>query len=224
MRADSSKTSPYRVTVVSRRPLLRESLRAALSGEGLAATAIDTAHEASWDDLQVFRPAVAIVYAGNGEAPTAAQLTKRVLECAPATKVLVLSDSDDERALLDAFALGAHAFLTISASLADADRAVRSLVRSRANADPLTIDELTSPPASSLRVDDREEHRRPSGLTRRESDVLKLLAQGASTGEIATALAITPATVRRHVHNVLAKLGVHSRLEAVTLTRLPVAG
>jgi DNA-binding NarL/FixJ family response regulator len=56
-----------------------------------------------------------------------------------------------------------------------------------------------------------------SALTRREREVLRLLASGASTRAIASGLGISPATVRNHVHHILAKLGVHSRLEAVIL-------
>lgn len=57
----------------------------------------------------------------------------------------------------------------------------------------------------------------PVDLTHRERDVLRLLATGASTQSIAKKLFISPATARNHVHHLLAKLRVHSRLEAVTL-------
>lgn len=54
-----------------------------------------------------------------------------------------------------------------------------------------------------------------NGLTKREWEVLTLLAQGSSTKEMAAELTISPSTVRNHVQNVLNKLGVHSRLEAI---------
>lgn len=53
--------------------------------------------------------------------------------------------------------------------------------------------------------------------TRRELDVLALLAQGSPTGEIARRLQVAPATVRNHIQNLLLKLGAHSRAEAVVL-------
>jgi len=55
-----------------------------------------------------------------------------------------------------------------------------------------------------------------SGLTERERDILSLLAQGLSTRDIAQSLSISPSTARNHVQNILHKLHVHSRLEAVT--------
>lgn len=57
----------------------------------------------------------------------------------------------------------------------------------------------------------------PLDLTRRQREVLRLLASGASTRVLAKKLGISPATARNHIHQLLAKLGVHSRLEAVTL-------
>ena len=55
------------------------------------------------------------------------------------------------------------------------------------------------------------------GLTRRETEVLRLLGAGTPTNKIAVLLAVRPATVRAHIQKILSKLGVHSRLEAVTL-------
>jgi PAS domain S-box-containing protein len=54
-----------------------------------------------------------------------------------------------------------------------------------------------------------------NGLTARESQVLELLTHGLGTNEMAGQLTISPSTVRNHVQNVLSKLGVHSRLEAI---------
>jgi PAS domain S-box-containing protein len=54
----------------------------------------------------------------------------------------------------------------------------------------------------------------PADLTRRERDILRLMAAGASTRAMGEKLHVSPATVRNHVQHILAKLGVHSRLEA----------
>ncbi len=57
----------------------------------------------------------------------------------------------------------------------------------------------------------------PLSITAREREVLRLMAAGASTRAIAQKLFISPATARNHIHNILTKLEVHSRLEAVTV-------
>ena len=56
-----------------------------------------------------------------------------------------------------------------------------------------------------------------AGLTRRELEILQLLTKGASSASIAADLYISPKTVRTHTQNILKKLGVHSKLEAVAL-------
>jgi two-component system nitrate/nitrite response regulator NarL len=54
-------------------------------------------------------------------------------------------------------------------------------------------------------------------LTARETEILRALAGGEATGEIAEQLGISPLTVQSHVKSILAKLGVHSKIEAVTM-------
>ncbi len=61
--------------------------------------------------------------------------------------------------------------------------------------------------------------RNASGLTVRELDVLNLLADGLTNGEIAQRLWIAPGTVRRHLENIYEKLGVHTRTAAVAAAR-----
>jgi DNA-binding NarL/FixJ family response regulator len=60
-----------------------------------------------------------------------------------------------------------------------------------------------------------ETESRAKDLTDRELEVLSLLAQGSSTRDVAQALSISPSTARNHIQNILHKLNVHSRLEAV---------
>lgn len=76
-----------------------------------------------------------------------------------------------------------------------------------------TASKLSPPPAASHGNGARA--RSLPGVTAREREVVKLLAQGSSTAEIAAQLGITSRTARNHIQNVLGKLRVHSRLEAV---------
>ncbi|MFC7643041.1 response regulator transcription factor [Streptosporangium lutulentum] len=78
--------------------------------------------------------------------------------------------------------------------------------------------ETMTPPASSGRG--REQRQRkgdpPDGLTRRETEVLRLIAQGHSNAEISAVLFISEATVKTHINNLFAKIGVRDRAQAVT--------
>lgn len=88
----------------------------------------------------------------------------------------------------------------------------------------LTIREASAGPSGSLLVLDEErapsaERLRSLGLTRRQSEVLHLLARGRSTEEIAADLFISRQTVRKHLEHIYHRLGVHTREEAVSMAR-----
>jgi DNA-binding NarL/FixJ family response regulator len=78
----------------------------------------------------------------------------------------------------------------------------------------LVAERLQAPAAGT---EDDGGHTSLDALTPRERQILELLADGLDTREIAAKLVVSLATVRNHVQNILAKLGVHSRLEAVVL-------
>jgi DNA-binding NarL/FixJ family response regulator len=87
-----------------------------------------------------------------------------------------------------------HFFRDVTAS-----REIESLVRER-------LAQTSARPADGEEV--------PPELTRREREILRLLAGGANTRVMAERLHVSPATVRNHVQNIFGKLSVHSRLEA----------
>lgn len=78
------------------------------------------------------------------------------------------------------------------------------------------VQRLAHEPAPAARPAPERHTEDMATLTPRELDVLRLLAQAAGTRDMARKLHVSPATVRNHVQNLLRKLGVHSRLEAVT--------
>lgn len=129
----------------------------------------------------------------------------------PASKVLVLTSSEDSELAFTALEAGAHAFLLKSMSgreILDAIRRVRD-------------GEIVIPPAitqSILRV--VRQIRRPesspyTGLSERELDVLRALANGASNARLAELLSISVKTVKSHIGSILAKLNLTDRTEAV---------
>lgn len=136
-------------------------------------------------------------------------------ETSPDTQVLVLTCASDEKTLLRAVDLGASGYVAKSSPLCDLLSAIRQAAQG----------EIVFP--SSLlvgilkRLNRRNEGSSRSDefwekLTPREQEILERMAKGASATDIAEELNIAPLTVRTHIRNLIAKLGVHSRLEAVT--------
>lgn len=144
------------------------------------------------------------------------EATRRVKEASPATKVVVMTAHDDERLLVDAVEAGASGFL----GKGEAAGHVLSAVRMAADGEPL-IDRALLARLLPLVTREREQRREVEALfatlTDREWEILRLLAQGQRNDDIARSLYISPQTVQTHVRNVLGKLGVHSKLEAVAL-------
>jgi DNA-binding NarL/FixJ family response regulator len=136
----------------------------------------------------------------------------------PEVVVLMLTVSHEGGDLFESFRQGASGYLLKEMDPAKLPVAVRAAL----DGEVTLPRELTRPLVEEFRNGARARHpgRQPQGrpeLTRREWDVLELLGEGASTADIAKRLFLSRVTVRRHVSNILNKLGVSSREEAVRL-------
>ena len=144
------------------------------------------------------------------------EATARLLSTdgAPDTNILMLTTFDLEEYVYDALQAGASGFLLKDASPEELAAAVRIIARGDAVLSPAItkhlIRELTGRPR---RVDTS----RFDQLTDRESDVLRLMAQGFANAEIAEQLFISEATVKTHVSHVFSKLEVRDRSQAIVL-------
>jgi RNA polymerase sigma factor (sigma-70 family) len=135
------------------------------------------------------------------------EATRRIKEISPATKVVIMTAHDDERLLVDAVEAGASGFL-------GKDEAAKAAAEGEVLIDPATLTRLLHQVARE-REARRDALHLLESLTEREREILVLLAEGMRNDDIAQKLFISPQTVQTHVRNLLAKLGVHSKLEAV---------
>ncbi|HEY7136296.1 MAG TPA: response regulator transcription factor [Acidimicrobiia bacterium] len=144
-------------------------------------------------------PDVVVIGSGLPDG-TGPELTGRIRAALPGTAVVGLGLTDDDAERADALAAGASVFVWKGQPV----EALLDAIRFAATG--------ALPPAGMPAA-------RRSGpeLTGREREVLALLAEGLSTDEIVEHLVLSPHTVRNHIRSVLAKLGAHSRLEAVAV-------
>lgn len=144
------------------------------------------------------------------------EATRRLLAGASPPHVLMLTTFDHDEYLYDAVRAGASGFLLKNVSPSHLVHAVRTVAAGDALLDPaLTrklLDEFARRPSPGARAPERL-----SELTDRELDVLRLVARGLSNTEIAAELVLSPATVKTHVSNILSKLDLHDRVQAVVL-------
>ena len=133
----------------------------------------------------------------------------------PATKILMLTVSDDEEDLYEAVKAGANGYLLKEISVEEVAEAIRAVVQGQSLISPSMASKLlTEFNVLAKKAEERQQYPTPT-LTTRELEVLKLVAKGMSNREIADALFISENTVKNHVRNILEKLHLHSRMEAV---------
>jgi NarL family two-component system response regulator LiaR len=142
------------------------------------------------------------------------EATRRIKEVSPTTKVVIMTAHDDERLLVEAVEAGASGFLGKDEAADEVLSAAKAAAEGEVLIDPITLARLLHQVAKE-RDARREAQALLDELTDREREVLRLLADGRRNDDIAQTLFISPQTVQTHVRNLLAKLGVHSKLEAV---------
>jgi DNA-binding NarL/FixJ family response regulator len=130
------------------------------------------------------------------------------LRVRPGMKLLVLSSHSDDWSVSRAVEAGCHGYLLKEQHLTDLYEAIIAVHHGEAAFAPSILNRV-------LRLV-RTDRSSGSALTSREMEVLRLLAAGMTTDQIAGELFVSPNTVRNHVNNVIRKLNVHSRLEAVS--------
>lgn len=141
--------------------------------------------------------------------------TRQITETTPHIAVLVLTMADNEAAVFDAVRAGARGYLLKGADRADLTRAIRSVAAGDAIFGPDVARRLM---AFFARQPAAEPSAFPE-LTERERELLDLIARGMSNQQIVDRLVISPKTVRNHVSNILAKLQVRDRAEAIVRAR-----
>jgi DNA-binding NarL/FixJ family response regulator len=138
-------------------------------------------------------------------------------EAAPSAKIIILTISDEEEDLFEAIRAGASGYLLKDIPLDEVAEAVRAVHGGQSLINPSMAGKLLSEFATLARRDGepRAQEVPAPKLTDREMQVLKLVARGMNNRDIAKELFISENTVKNHVRNILEKLQIHSRMEAV---------
>jgi len=143
------------------------------------------------------------------------EATSAIKEAIPHAKILMLTVSDEEEDLYEAIKAGASGYLLKEISTEDVADAIRSVWTGQSRISPAMASKLLNEfQAMSKRAEERESVHTPR-LTDREMEVLRLVAKGMNNRDIAKELFISENTVKNHVRNILEKLQLHSRMEAV---------
>jgi two-component system, NarL family, response regulator NreC len=200
-----------RVLIADDHPLLRSGLRVLLEADlGLEVVGEAGTGEETLRLAEELRPDVVLLDIGMpGESGI--ETARRLKAELPALKVLFLTMHEEEGMLLEALNAGGDGYLIKRADEAEILQAIRAVRRG---------DVYVHPTMTRALLSQAETTERPQGpvepLTRREIDVLRLLARGNTNRQIAELLALSIRTVESHRANLMGKLGLSSRVELVT--------
>ena len=207
----ASDGDPVRVLIVEDHRVVAEGLAALINSQsdmkvvgnvGTVAECLDAATELDPDVVLLdFR-------LPDGTGPDAANAIRAVR---PASKMIFLTREDTDAARFAAVQSGASAFLHKSRAAAEVVSAIRDVARGKMLITPRTIATLLAKRRSIEAQLDR--------LTPREKEVLRLMAEGLPSRQIASDMGISYTTVRTHIRSLGSKLAVHSKLEAIVKAR-----
>ena len=208
--ADRARAEKIRIVLVDDHAVLREGLRLMLQRE----PDLEVVGEASTADealraVRSTRPDVAVLdlKLGTGSELDGLRVCAAVREQFPEVAPLVLTTFLDETIVVRAVRAGARGYVVKNVDVTELVAAVRSVSRGQSAFDPRTasmvLDALKGVSATA------------EALSAREIEVLKLLAEGMSNKEIGAALFISATTAKFHISNILRKLKVSRRAEAV---------
>ncbi len=211
--AGTTEREPIRVLVVDDQELFRRGITMLLAAEpgievvGEAGDGIEGAELAQSTAPDVVLLDVRMPRRSGIEACLA------IKESVPSAKILMLTMSDEEADLYEAVKSGASGYLLKDSSIDEVAQAVRVVADGQS---------LISPSMAAKLIDEFKQLAKPEReqvpglrLTDRELQVLRFVAKGMNNREISKQLYISENTVKNHVRNILEKLQLHSRMEAV---------
>ncbi|MBO0704896.1 MAG: response regulator transcription factor [Candidatus Dormibacteraeota bacterium] len=141
------------------------------------------------------------------------EATRRIRAEHPGTHVIALTTYADDESILAAVQAGARGYLTKDAGAREIEEAIEAVRSGRTLLEPKVQARLLDALAGGAGLGSPPQL--PDGLTRREAEVLALIAQGLSNQDISARLFVSEATVKTHINNLFGKIGVRDRGQAV---------
>ena len=206
---------PITVVLVDDHPVVRGGLRALIeSFTGFEVVGEAATGEEAVREVQLHRPDVAVMDVMMPQVD-GVEATRRITRASPRTAVLVLSMADDDDVVFAAMQAGARGYLLKGAAQEEIDRALKAVVAGEAIFGPGIATRVLGAFAAPATV---RSDAFPQ-LTRRERDVLELVAQGKRNAAVGAALGLAPKTVANHLSSIFVKLQVADRSAAIVRAR-----
>jgi two-component system, NarL family, response regulator DegU len=199
-----------KVLIVDDHPVTRDGLRSALS----TSDEVEVVGEAATGEeaVRLVKELCPEVVFMDVRLPgiTGIEATKQVLSFAPDTKIILFTVEESRAALADAMRAGVSGYLLKDVSASELIQAGKLALEGKAVIHPTLTRAFIE---EAQYVDTRPN----TPLSRRESEILQMVAYGATTKEVAHKLGISPHTVKTHLERIFEKLGANDRAQAVAI-------
>ena len=205
--------APVRVFVVADVRVYRELLADALASEDGFEVDGSAPGDIAGMAIGMTEPGVVVVDTGSVPGPGG---VRALAAAAPTAKIVAVGIPDDERAILTLAEAGVAGYVTVEQPLGELVAAVEAAANDELQCSPRVAAALAKRVAT---LADGRQGNGDQRLTRREREIAALIADGLLNKQIARRLSIEQATVKNHVHNILAKLGASRRDEVAVLLR-----
>jgi DNA-binding NarL/FixJ family response regulator len=207
---------PIRVLVVDDQTLVREGLVTLLRlNPGLEVVGASADGDDALRLAQSTRPDIVLMDLRMPRID-GVEATRRIVQALPETRVIVLTTYADDESVFAALQAGARGYLTKDANADEIGRAIRTVHAGEALLDPSVQRRLLDTVAAQLSAKPSSTGQPyPDGLTQREVDVIRCIAEGLSNQQIAARLHVSEATVKTHINNIFSKAELRDRGQAV---------
>jgi DNA-binding NarL/FixJ family response regulator len=210
---EATGSEPVRVLVVDDHELFRRGIIMLLGEDPDIEVVGEAADGIGATDLAVSTAPDVVLLDVRMPRRTGVEACRAIKEAVPTTKIIMLTVSDEEADLYESVKNGAAGYLLKDSSIEEVAQAIRVVNEGQS---------LISPSMAVKLIDEFKQMSKPDReqgpglrLTERELEVLRMVAKGLNNREVAKELFISENTVKNHVRNILEKLQLHSRMEAV---------
>ena len=202
-----------RLMLVDDHRMLREGLRRSLEEEGFYVVGEAADGEAAVRLVPAAKPDVILMDVSMPDMD-GIEATKRILQATPELRVVMLTMHADKDLIDQAIKAGAVGYLTKDCSIDEVTEAVRMAANGETALSPALAKTMLT---EVRKIDEKAAREEDRLVTKREEEVLQLIADGCSTPEVAQKLYISQKTVKNHLASIYEKLNARDRTQAVLL-------
>lgn len=205
-------TNAVPVFLIEDNRLLRDGLTAMLGAQGLQVVATARSGGEAMRQVAKLKPQLVLLDSALGDRDSL-RLVEAIKKVSPAIKVVVMHLLPTHEDVVDFVRAGVSGFIMKDASVAEFVSTIRTVADGGSVLPPLMTNTLFSHVAEQAVSRGNRTTKAATRMTAREREVTALIATGLGNREIAARLRIASHTVKSHVHNILEKLALHTRLE-----------